>query len=86
MLCLLETSVLRFALLPYYQLIVYLNEAWFYSHDTVCKLVSGSSSQCAVSGQPSRGKRVVVCHASSNGGFVNGAVLLCGKKIVRIVC
>ena len=60
-------------------LFVYLDETWFDdSHDTVHKLWSNSSNQCAVSGQPSRGKRIVICHAGSSEGLVSGALLLCG--------
>ena len=36
--------------------IVYLEETWFNSYDTVCKMWTDNSSLCAVLGQPYRGK------------------------------
>ena len=62
-------------------LIVCLDETWFGSQDIVNKLLSDRWRQCPLSGQPSRDKRVVICHAGSNEGFVNGALLLYGKKL-----
>ena len=34
-----------------------------------------------MSGPTSRGKRVVICHASSEEGFIPNSLLLCGKDL-----
>ena len=60
-----------------------MDETWFESHDTGRKLWSDSSSQCAVSDQPSRSKRAVICRDGSNEGFVNRTLFYCGKKLLE---
>ena len=51
-------------------LIVYLDETWFVSHDTVRMLSSGP---------PLRRKRIVKCHAGKSKSFLEYSLLLCGK-------
>ena len=60
-------------------LIVYLDETWFVSHDTVRVLWSDSTKSCSSSGPPLRGKRVVKCHAGKSKNFLEHSLLLCGK-------
>ena len=47
-------------------LIVYLDQTWFLSHDTVQMLWSGSTKSCSLSELSPRGKRVVKCHAGQS--------------------
>ena len=64
-------------------LIVYLDETWFDSHDTVKKIWTDCTKESALSAPVSKGKRVVICHAGSVKGFVENALLLCGKDIAK---
>ena len=67
-------------------LIVYLDETWFVSHDTVRMLWYGSTKSSSLSElfyhsslPPLRGKRVVKCHAGKSKIFLEYSLLLCGK-------
>ena len=60
-------------------LIVYLDETWFVSHDTVRMLWSDSTKSCSLSGAPLRGKRVVKCHTGKSKNFLEHSLLLCVK-------
>ena len=40
-----------------------------------------NTAKCSLSVPPSKGKKVVICHAGSSEGFVPNAVLLCGKQL-----
>ena len=62
-------------------LIVYLDETWFVSHDTVRMLWSDSTKSSSLSGPPLRGKRVVKCHGGKSKSFLENSILLCGKKL-----
>ena len=60
-------------------LIVYLDETWFVSHDTVRMLWSDSTKSSSLSEPPLRGKRVVKCHAGKSKSFLEYSILLCAK-------
>ena len=60
-------------------LICYLHELWFDSHNTTRMLWSDDGTRCSVSAPPSRGKRMVFCHAGTE-GFVPNSLLLCKKS------
>ena len=63
-------------------LIVYLDETWFLSHDTVRILWSDSTKSCSLSGLLSRGKWVVKCHHAGNSkSFLEYSLSFCGKWI-----
>ena len=64
-------------------MIIYLNETWYDSNETVRKLWADSTKNCSVSAPVSRGKRVVICHAVSKEGFVPNSLLLCGKDFAK---
>ena len=61
--------------------IVYLDESWQDSHDAVKKIWDDSSKESNLSAPVIKRKRVVICHAGSVEGFVDNALLLCGKDI-----
>ena len=42
---------------------------------------SDNTEKCTLSATPSKGKRIVICHAGSTEGFVPNSLLLCGKKL-----
>ena len=60
-------------------LIVYLDETWFVSHDTVQMLWSDSRKSSSLSESPLRGKRVVKFNAGKSKSFLQYSLLLCGK-------
>ena len=66
-------------------LIVYLDEAWYNSHDTVQKIWTDFSkeSNLYLSAPVSKGKTVVICHAGSAKDFVDNALLWRGKNISK---
>ena len=61
---------------------VYLDEIWYDSHDTVKKIWT-DSKESNLSAPVSKGKKVVICHAGSAEGFVDNTFLLCGKDISK---
>ena len=64
-------------------LIVYLEETWYDSHDTEEKIWIDSSKESNLSVPVSKGKRVAICHAGLSEGFVDNALVLCGKDITK---
>ena len=60
-------------------LIVYLDETWFVSHDTVRMLWSDSMKSSYLSEPPLWGKQVVKCHAGKSKIVLEYSLLLCGK-------
>ena len=60
-------------------LIVYLDETWLVSHDTVRMLWSDSIKSSSFSEQPLWGKRVVKYHSGKSKIFLEYSLLLCGK-------
>ena len=60
-------------------LIVYLDEMWFVSDDTVRMLWSDSTKCSSLSKPLLTGKRVVKCHAGKRKSFLEYSLLLCGK-------
>ena len=61
--------------------IVYLDEFWQDSRDTVKKIWADSSKEFNLSSSVIKRKRVVICHAGSLEGFVDNAFLLSGNDI-----
>ena len=53
----------------------------FDSHDAARMIWSDNTAKCSLSAPPSKGKRVVVCHAGSSEGFLPNALPLCGKQL-----
>ena len=62
-------------------MIVYLDETWFDSHETVKRVWSDDSKETRLKGPVSKGKQIVICHAITACGLVENALLLCGKKL-----
>ena len=60
-------------------LIIYLDETWFISHDTVQMLWSDGRKNSSLSEPPLRGKRVVKFHTGKSKSFLEYFLLLCGK-------
>ena len=60
-------------------LIVYLDETWFVSHDTVRMLWYDSTKSSSLSEPPLRENRVVKSHAGESKIFLEYSLLLCGK-------
>ena len=64
-------------------LIICLDKTWFDSNETVRKFWADSTKNCSVSAPVSRGKKVVICHAGSEKGFVPNSSLLCGEDFAK---
>ena len=63
-------------------LIVYLDATWYDSHDTVKEVLTDSSKGSHLSAPVSEGKKKI-CPAGSDEGFVDNALLFCGKVISK---
>lgn len=61
--------------------IVYLDETWYDSHDTVSKSWVDNSKNCVVKFPVSRGKRIIILHAGGDKGWVNDTLLLSAKNV-----
>lgn len=61
--------------------IVYLDETWFDTHDTVSKGWVDSSKNCQTKAPSNKGKRITIIHAGSEDGFVPNCLLLSAKNI-----
>ena len=57
--------------------VVYMDETWYDTHDTAREGWSDNSAKCYLNNPVSRGKRIVICHAGSEDGFVHEALFLC---------
>ena len=68
---------------------VFKNETWCDTYDVVKKAWSDNSGRCNVSNVSnvskfiSKGKRVVICHAGSEFGFIPNSLLMCGKSLSK---
>lgn len=61
--------------------IVYLDETWFDTHDTVKYGWVDDSKKCVLNTPCSRGKRIIILHAGNENGFVPNALLLSAKNV-----
>lgn len=61
--------------------IIYLDETWFDTHDTVSKGWVDSSKNCQTKAPSNKGKRITIIHAGSEDGFVPNCLLLSAKNI-----
>ena len=66
---------------------VFIDETWYDTHDVVKKAWSDNSGRCNVSKFISKGKRIVICHAGSEFGFIPNSILnsllMCGKSLSK---
>ena len=62
---------------------VFIDETWYDTHDVVEKAWSDNSGRCNVSKFISKGKRIVICHAGSEFGFIPNSLLMCGKSLSK---
>ena len=60
---------------------VFIDETWYDTHDVVKKAWADNSGRCNVSKFISKGKRIVICHAGSEFGFIPNSLLMCGKSL-----
>lgn len=61
--------------------IIYLDETWFDTHDTVSKGWVDSTQNCRTKAPSNKGKRITILHAGSEDGFVPNCLLLSAKNI-----
>ena len=62
---------------------VFIDETWYDTHDVVKKAWSDNSGRCNVSKFISKGKRIAICHAGSEFGFIPNSLLMCGKSLSK---
>ena len=62
---------------------VFIDETWYDTHDVVKKAWSDNFGGCNVSIFISKGKRIVICHAGSEFGFIPNSLLMCGKSLSK---
>lgn len=63
--------------------IFYLDETWYDTHDVVSKGWTKENTACSLNVPASRGKRIIILHAGSESGWVDGALLLSAKNIAN---
>ncbi|KAK3909641.1 Protein FAM243B [Frankliniella fusca] len=62
--------------------VVYLDETWYDTHDVKKKGFTDRSIRCVLPlTVPSRGQRIIIVHAGSEEGFIDGALFLACKNI-----
>lgn len=61
--------------------IIYLDETWYDTHDVTKKGWQMDDKICTLNVPASRGKRIIILHAGSASGWVNGALLLSAKNM-----
>lgn len=61
--------------------VIYLDETWFDTHDTLKKGYTDSSSNCTTKTPCSRGKRLIILHAGCEQGWIQGALLISSKHL-----
>lgn len=61
--------------------IIYLDETWFDTHDTVSKSWTDGSQHCNVDLPGTRGKRIIILHAGSENGWIENCLFLSAKNI-----
>ena len=62
---------------------VFIDETWYDTHDVVKKAWSDNSGRCNVSKFISKGKRIVICDAGSEFGFIPNSLSMCGKSLSK---
>ena len=60
--------------------IIYIDETWFDTHDTVGKGWDDSSGNCQTKAPLNKGKRITIIHAGSEKGWVPNCFLLSAKN------
>lgn len=63
--------------------IIYLDETWYDTHDVSKKGWQKDGITCALNVPASRGKRIIILHAGSEKGWVNGALMLSAKNVAN---
>ncbi|XP_050514129.1 uncharacterized protein LOC126889663 [Diabrotica virgifera virgifera] len=61
--------------------IVYLDETWYDTHDTVKKSWTNNNKKCFNSVPPNKGKRIIILHCGGENGWIDDALLLSAKQI-----
>ncbi|CAK1595274.1 unnamed protein product [Parnassius mnemosyne] len=61
--------------------IIYLDETWFDTHDTLKKVYTDNSPSCTTKAPCSRGKRLIILHAGGEQGWIPGALLISSKHL-----
>lgn len=61
--------------------IIYLDETWYDTHDTVSKGWVDSSGRCKTKAPSNKGKRITILHAGTENGWVPNALRLSAKNI-----
>lgn len=61
--------------------IVYLDETWYDTHDTVRKGWTDGSRMCTPTMPANKGSRLIIVHCGGSEGWVPNALKLCGKKL-----
>lgn len=61
--------------------IVYLDETWYDTHDTVKKGWKNNNKKCSVALPSNKGKRIIILHCGGENGWINDALLISAKKI-----
>lgn len=61
--------------------IIYLDETWYDTHDTLSKSWTDGSTNCTAKVPVSRGKRIIILHAGSDQGWVKEALFLSGHNM-----
>ncbi|XP_063386703.1 uncharacterized protein LOC134672680 [Cydia fagiglandana] len=74
-------EILRFRDLG--KFIVFLDETWYDTHDVANKGWTKEDSNCTLDAPASRGKRIIILHAGSEDGWVDGALLLSAKNMAN---
>ena len=62
---------------------VFIDETWYDTHDVVRKAWSDNSGRCNFSKFILKGKRIVICSAGSEFGFIPNSLLMCGKSLSK---
>lgn len=61
--------------------IIYLDETWYDTHDTLKKGYRDESGKCVTNAPCSRGKRLIILHAGSENGWIPGGLLISSKSM-----
>lgn len=61
--------------------IIYLDETWFDTHDTVRKGWVDRSTKCQTKAPSNKGKRITILHAGSENGWIPNCLLLSAKNV-----
>ncbi|XP_050519440.1 uncharacterized protein LOC126893369 [Diabrotica virgifera virgifera] len=61
--------------------IVYLDETWYDTHDTVKKGWKNNNKKCSVALPSNKGKRIIILHCGGENGWIEDALLVSAKNI-----